>query len=205
MCKYLRTALLLLVAACMLSSLDLSAKVKPQWVLNGEEQMNRKRISDNYVFKVFHTFSPDLGQLKDERFEPLMDYVRETYGAERLSMRLDSVTVAGSPVTYRVSFRDSSGDASVYARLADSYTSFEDFVDNEYGYEFYQKIRGYDVYTSRYALLLRPARLYRMLLSSAGCQSPPRAHQNPVHQHRQTLFHRLRSPGSIHTFPYHLP
>lgn len=138
MSKYLRTALLLLVAACMLSSLDLSAKVKPQWVLNGEEQMNRKRISDNYVFKVFHTFSPDLGQLKDERFEPLMDYVRETYGAERLSMRLDSVTVAGSPVTYRVSFRDSSGDASVYARLADSYTSFEDFVDNEYGYEFYQ-------------------------------------------------------------------
>ena len=118
MSKYLRTALLLLVAACMLSSLDLSAKVKPQWVLNGEEQMNRKRISDNYVFKVFHTFSPDLGQLKDERFEPLMDYVRETYGAERLSMRLDSVTVAGSPVTYRVSFRDSSGDASVYARLA---------------------------------------------------------------------------------------
>lgn len=139
MCKYLRIACLLpLVAACLLSSPVLSAKVKPQWVLNGEEQMNRKRISDNYVFKVFHTFSPDLSQLKDERFEPLMDYVRETYGAERLSMRLDSLEVAGSPVTYRVSFRDASGDASVYARLADVYTSFEDFVDNEYGYEYYQ-------------------------------------------------------------------
>ena len=130
--------LLQVVMVCLLSGSELRAAVKPQWVLKGEELMNRKRISDNYVFKVFHTFDADLSKLRDEKFVPLLDYVKESYGAEPLSMRLDSLVNAGQPVTYRISFRDASGDASVYARRADVYTSFEDYATNEFGYEYYQ-------------------------------------------------------------------
>ena len=139
MFKSIRFACLLLsVTACFLACQDMCAKVKPQWVLNGEAQMNRKRFSDNYVFKVFHTFSPDLSKLEDEKLEPLMEYLRENYGADPLSMKAEAVSMAGAPETYRISFRDQSGDATVFARLVDVYTSFEDYSDNDYGYEYYQ-------------------------------------------------------------------
>ena len=130
-----------MAAACLLSAPEASARshVKPQWVRRGEQMMNRKRISKNYEFKVFHTSDPDLGKLQEERFDPLLTYVRERYGANPLSVRLDSlVSTAGAPSVYRITFADGGSESVVYARKVAEYVSFDDYVDNEYGFEYDQ-------------------------------------------------------------------
>ena len=115
------------------------AAVKPQWVRLGEEVMNRKRIGENYTFKVFHTWNPDLTLLKEQRFLPLLTYVREQYGADPQSMTLDTIeSMQTDDVTYRISFKDASGDAVVYAKKVDEYCYFEDFEENKFAYEYYQ-------------------------------------------------------------------
>ena len=128
-----------LVLACLFAASEAAAAIKPQWVRQGEDAMNRKRIGDNYTFKVFHTWNADLSLLQDQRFDPLMTYVRELYGADALSMKIDTIeSLQTDDVTYRISFKDASGDGTVYAKKVDEYCSFEDFETNQFGFEYYQ-------------------------------------------------------------------
>ena len=132
--------MLLLAAVGCAFSIDAfaSAEIKPQWVLKGEDQLNRLRKTDTYEFKVFHTFDPDLTKLRDTRFRPLLKYVGETYGVNPLALQIDSIPAFdGNRTTYRVMLEQGAKTA-VYAQLVDEYQSFEDYVDNEYGFEFYQ-------------------------------------------------------------------
>ncbi len=140
MSKILKAAAVLVtLLTCAFSAPDVAAAIKPQWIRQGEEAMNRKRINENYTFKVFHTWNPDLTLLRERRFDPLMTYVREQYGADPQSMKIDTIeSVETDEVTYRISFKDASGDAVVYAKKVDEYCAFEDFQSNEYGFEYYQ-------------------------------------------------------------------
>ena len=140
MSKILKAAaMLFVVLCCFVSAPGASAAVKPQWVRQGEDVMNRKRIGQDYKFKVFHTFDADLTFLKERRFDPLKTYVRETYGADPMTMTLDSLeNVETGEVTYRVMFKDAGGDGVVYARKVDEYCYFDDFESNEFGFEYYQ-------------------------------------------------------------------
>ena len=77
--------------------------------------------------------------LKEQRFLPLLTYVREQYGADPQSMTLDTIeSMQTDDVTYRISFKDASGDAVVYAKKVDEYCYFEDFEENKFAYEYYQ-------------------------------------------------------------------
>lgn len=101
--------------------------------------MNAKRTNDSYVFKIFHTSDADFNRVMEEAFQPLLDYVRDTWRADPETMRLDSLMAEGVPPTLRVSFRDFSGqEGAVLARRADTWLSFEDFASNEFEFEFYQ-------------------------------------------------------------------
>ena len=139
--KLLKSAWLLAIAAAGLAfsvTASASSDVKPQWVRRGEEMMNKKRKSENYEFKVFHSFDADLSKLKDERFLPLLEYIGLRHAVDPLTLQLDSLVSSDSaPVTYRVSFGENDANV-VYAQLVDEYQSFEDYVDNAYGFEFYQ-------------------------------------------------------------------
>ena len=141
MSKILKAAgMLAVVMCCLLTSPGASAAVKPQWVRQGEEAMNRKRISENYKFKVFHTWDADLTFLQARKFDPLKTYVRELYGANALTMSLDSLESVGTgDIIYRVSFTDASGeDGYVYAKKVDEYCYFDDFEANNFVFEYYQ-------------------------------------------------------------------
>ena len=99
--------LLTVAAVCLFSAPEALAGIHPEWVRKGEAKMNKSRVSDNYEFKVFHTWSGDYNLLWEERFVPLMDYLGECYGTDRSKMQLDSL--ATNPVTYRLRFRDGTG------------------------------------------------------------------------------------------------
>ncbi|MBO6169287.1 MAG: hypothetical protein J6O51_04870 [Bacteroidales bacterium] len=138
--KLLKITCLLAMAAGLAFSVRVQASsdVKPQWVRKGEEMMNRKRKSTGYEFKVFHTFNASQAKLKDHRFDPLLTYVREKYGADPMTVKLDSLIASpGAPTTYRISFGENQAQ-TVFAQLVDDYMSFEDYIDNEYGFELYQ-------------------------------------------------------------------
>ncbi len=131
--------LLTIAAACFLSAPDVLAGIKPSWVRQGEEMMNRKRVSDNYVFKVFQTWDGDYQNLWENRFEPLLNYLSERYDANPALMQLDSLaSTPGAPTTYRIRFRDAQGEGTVYAQRAAVYSSFEDFTDNAFEFNYYQ-------------------------------------------------------------------
>ena len=135
--KMIKLAGLLTVAAvCLFSAPEALAGIHPEWVRKGEAKMNKSRVSDNYEFKVFHTWSGDYNLLWEERFVPLMDYLGECYGTDRSKMQLDSL--ATNPVTYRIRFRDANGDAVVYAQRPAVYSAFEDFSDSDYEFNYYQ-------------------------------------------------------------------
>lgn len=140
MSKILKAAgMLALTCVCLFLTPEVVAAVKPQWVRQGEEVMNRKRIGENYTFKVFHTWDADMNLLQETRFDPLMTYVREKYGADPQSMTMDTIeSVETDDVIYRISFKDASGGGVVYAKKVDEYCYFEDFEANEFGFEYYQ-------------------------------------------------------------------
>lgn len=131
---------LALAMSLLLCGPDSLGAVKPQWVRQGEEVMNRKRIGGDYTFKVFHTRDTDLTSLTERRFDPLLSYVRESFGADVKTMRLDVMNTGENigDVTYRVSFRDASGEGVVYARIVDEYSYLDDYGTNDFGFEFYQ-------------------------------------------------------------------
>ena len=131
--------MLALTCACLFLTPEAVAAVKPEWVRKGEEVMNRKRIGENYTFKVFHTWNVDQSVLQERRFEPLLTYVRETYGADPQSMTMDTIeSVETDDVIYRISFKDASGNGVVYAKKVDEYSYFDDFEENEFGFGYYQ-------------------------------------------------------------------
>ncbi|MBP3269188.1 MAG: hypothetical protein J6L98_00775 [Bacteroidales bacterium] len=140
MSKILKAAsMLALVLCCFISVPEASAVVKPHWVRQSEDALNRKRISENYTFKVFHTFDADLAFLRRTKFDPLKTYVRTLYNADAKTMTLDSlVSVDSGEVTYRVMFKDAEGEGVVYARQVDEFCYFDDFETNEYGFNLYQ-------------------------------------------------------------------
>lgn len=132
---------LLVVQVCLVFCLPVSAQMqsKPRWAQKGEKSMNKQRSNESYRFKVFNTWGIDANKLREERFEPLLTYVRECYDADHNQMRLDSVrSGADSITTYRISFACPSGDGVVYARRVDEHCAFEDYADNTYQFEYHQ-------------------------------------------------------------------
>lgn len=140
MSKLLKAAgMLAVILSCLMSSPSAMAVIKPQWVRQGEDVMNRKRIGENYTFKVFHSWDADLTFLQEQRFDPLKTYVRELYGADPMTMTLDSLeNVDTGAITYRIMFKDAEGDGVVYAQKVDEFCYFDDFETNEFGFEYYQ-------------------------------------------------------------------
>ena len=133
---FFKRVFVLLAVFWLLPAPDAFAGVKPEWVQKGEEAMNRKRTNDSYVFKAFHQADADYDRLMDGRFDPLIHYVASKYRVEQSSVQLDSLVAgAGVPVTYRLAFRDTDGEAVVLAQRVDSYLTFEDFNDQEFRWE----------------------------------------------------------------------
>ena len=82
---------------------------------------------------------PSLATAYTNDVDPLMTYVREKYGADPMSMTMDTIeSVETDDVIYRISFKDASGSGVVYAKKVDEYSYFEDFEANEFGFEYYQ-------------------------------------------------------------------
>lgn len=157
----------LLLAACLLQGPVASAGVKPEWMRKSEEQLNQKRTNDSYVFKVFHQSAPDHEWLMDERFEPLLDYVRTRYQARPGTMALDSLVAADMPVTYRVTFVDAEGEGVVLAQRVDSYEIMEDVCD-EFHFDLYELFavseKNQDVLFDRFSMA-EPSRALAALMS----------------------------------------
>ncbi len=134
-----RKAVMLLIGACLLFSLPITAQ-KPRWVDKGEKSMNKQRSNDSYYFKIFNTYGMDANKLKAERYEPLLTYVRERYGADYKEMELDSLRLDSDTLTtyYRITFTDASGKGTVYAQRVDEHLAYEDYVDDTFQFEYYQ-------------------------------------------------------------------
>ena len=125
-----------IAAACLLACTDASAAIKPDWIRKGEQKVNKERVSDNYTFKLFQTWDGDYDNLWENRFEPLIDYLCDRYEVNPALMKLDSLMT--QPTTYRITFRDEEGEGTVYAQRAAVYSTFEDFTDNDYEFNYYQ-------------------------------------------------------------------
>lgn len=132
---------LLFLLCCMAMCLPLHSQndTKPLWVQKGEKALNKQRTNETYYFKSFNTYGMDEVSLNQSRFAPLLTHVRERYQADFKEMRLDSVQKDSlAPVTYRITFPENGRTATVYARLVDQYSAFEDYVSNTYQFEYYQ-------------------------------------------------------------------
>lgn len=124
----------------LLLSMTVSAQTKPLWVQKGEKSLVKEQTNENYYFKVFNTYGIDVNELKNKRFHPLLDHIREQYQAEPTQIKLDSLYLNNdsSAIVYCVTFIDSIGHSVVYAKKIDEYCAFEDYVDNTYQFEYYQ-------------------------------------------------------------------
>ncbi len=131
----------LFLLLCLVISLPGMAQqnTKPLWIQKGEKPLNKDRFNESYYFKVFNTYGMDVNKLKEERFQPLLTYVRERYGADYEQMKLDSLCLNSDTLTtYRIAFTDTLGSGVVYARKVDEHFAFEDYVDNTFQFEYYQ-------------------------------------------------------------------
>lgn len=129
-----------ILAALPCAAQEKPTKVKPIWVQNGENGLNKQRSNETYRFKMFNTYGLDAGKLKAERLRPLLVHICELYGADIQKLQIDSTLNSGDNMaTYRIGFADSLGRNSVvYAQKVDEYMEYESFVDNSYQFEFYQ-------------------------------------------------------------------
>lgn len=134
--SFTKIVIALALVLCLGGSVECLAQSKPLWINKSETSLNKKRISDNYTFKVFNTHDFDEAKLKKERLTPLMEYLQSEYGFESSKMTVDTTAVAsdGSKVT-KVSMPDGS---VVYAKLVDDYSEFADYELNVFQYEYYQ-------------------------------------------------------------------
>lgn len=123
-----------ILAALPCAAQEKTTKVKPIWVQNGENGLNKQRSNETYRFKMFNTYGLDAGKLKAERLRPLLVHICELYGADIQQLQIDSTLNSGdSMATYRIGFADSLGRKSVvYAQKVDEYMEYESFVDNSY-------------------------------------------------------------------------
>lgn len=115
-------------------------EAKPLWVKHGVGQLNRKRSNNTYTFVAYNTTNVDANALRKSRLKPLLEDLGRRYGVPVGEIRTDSLKANASSdrPTYRFTFRESGGDAVVYALLVDDFMHFEDFVNNDFAFEFYQ-------------------------------------------------------------------
>lgn len=124
---------------CLGSSTECLAQSKPFWAKNGEQSANKKRLSDNYTFKVFNTHSMYPEQLKAEGINSLLNYIGSEYSADVKSMKVDTIAAASNDRDLlKVSFADGDSTSVVYAQLVDDYSEFNDYDLNVYQHEYYQ-------------------------------------------------------------------
>ncbi len=138
--KRIASLLLLFISLAFGAQCMAQGKGKPLWVNQSEKRLDKKRYSDTYEFKVFNTWDLDVNKLRKERYEPLMEYVSQTFGADVKTMRVDSFYLepADTLMTYKVIFPQESGEKVIYAKRVDEYCVYEDYEVNDYQYEFYQ-------------------------------------------------------------------
>lgn len=124
---------------CLGGSMECFAQTKPLWINRGEKSMNKKRLSDSYLFKVFNTHGQDESKLRAERLTPLLQYLESEYGVETSQMVVDTAAVAsdGSKVT-KISMTTGDSTSVVYAKLVDDYDEFTDYELNVFQHEYYQ-------------------------------------------------------------------
>lgn len=124
---------------CLGGSMECFAQTKPLWINRGEKSMNKKRLSDNYIFKVFNTHGLDESKLRAERLTPLLQYLKGVYGVETSEMAVDTTALAadGSKVT-KISMPTGDSTSVVYAKLVDDYDEFIDYELNVFQHEYYQ-------------------------------------------------------------------
>lgn len=124
---------------CLGGSLQCMAQSKPIWAQKGEKSMNKKRVSDNYSFKVFNTHGMDSGKLLTDRLQPLLEFLHGEYNAAVSSMTVDSTAVAADGRRLlKISFPEEGGTSVVYAQRVDDFMEFEDYVENVFQFEYYQ-------------------------------------------------------------------
>lgn len=126
-------------AAMALAALCSQAQDKPLWVGRSAEALNRERSNDSYELRVFSNSNPDHKVVLAERYNPLLTYVRETYGARIESMALDSIP-SERGMLYTVTYSDSDNGARhiVRAMRVDEFCEFDDFESNDYEWDLYQ-------------------------------------------------------------------
>lgn len=126
-------AVALLAAIC---AGEAAAQTKPAWATKGTDALNRSRSNDSYELRSLESFNPDKTQLMAERFNPLLTHIRTTYGADIMSMTVDSVP---GTATYTVAYTGTDGARhTVQAQLIDEHCAFDDYESNDYGWELYQ-------------------------------------------------------------------
>lgn len=137
----------LLSATCA----SVSAQDKPRWITKGVASLEKERSNDSYTFREFEIFGGDIDLLRKERFNPLVDYLANTFGADSASAQ---VTLLSASSPRPATLNDAEGDRSVqaeyrvtfsapmpmtfYAKLVDEYVSFDENVDMSFDYTLYQ-------------------------------------------------------------------
>lgn len=129
---------MLFVLICLCISTGAYADSKPLWVKKGISELNKQRLNDTYSFKLFHTVDADKRVIELSRFRALQEYVDSAYNVSVADMRLDSIQGNNGRTTYTVTFDKNGQQQTVYAQLVDQYTQLEEFVTNQYEYNYYQ-------------------------------------------------------------------
>lgn len=129
---------MLFVLICLCISTGAYAESKPMWVKKGVSELNKKRLNDTYSFKLFNTIDTDKRVIELSRFRALQEYVDSAYNVSVADMTLDSIPGNNGRTTYTVSFNKNGVPTTVYAQLVDQYTRLEEFVTNQYEYNYYQ-------------------------------------------------------------------
>lgn len=130
--------ILLLVIGLSLS-FGAFAEGKPRWVTKGVKELNANRFSDTYSFHMFHTVEVDKRIMYLNRFGALKDYIDSVYQVPNRVIFLDSIPAAdGGRPTYTLSFDKDGQKKVVYAQLVDEYTKLDDFVTNQFEYNYWQ-------------------------------------------------------------------
>lgn len=131
--------MVLALMLCFGGVIECFAQAKPFWAAKGEKSVNKKRVSDNYTFKVFNTHSMNPQQLKADGLNSLLEYLHGEYGASVASMTVDTTAIASNGRNLiKVSFPDGDAMATVYAQRVDDYSEFNDYDLNVFQYEYYQ-------------------------------------------------------------------
>lgn len=137
--KLLRKTGFLLVALLLLGAGFAQAAPQPEWVRKGESFMNRKRTNTSYSFKIFKSVDSFLSLAKENRFIPLLEYLGGQYGADPLTMTIDSLSNGpGEPSTYRIDIPVEGRTETAWAQRLDDYYTFDYIPSPDPVYEYFQ-------------------------------------------------------------------